>query len=69
MTEIRYHIVPRLGGWSIRCGEVEGLPYSHQSQAVSDAQFAAKALEKIGETVGVYVGAVRVGGRPIARNN
>ena len=53
MTPIRYDIIDDKGGWCIRCGEVVGPPYNRRLEALRDAQFIARELEKAGVTVEV----------------
>ena len=53
MTPIRYDIVEGKGGWCISCGRVVGPPYFRRDEAIRDAQFIAKELERAGEKVEV----------------
>ncbi len=55
MTEIRYDIIPRLGGWSIACDGVVGAPYRWREAALRDATWVADLLAKAGEDVRVFL--------------
>jgi hypothetical protein len=55
MGHIRYDIVPRLGGWSIKCGGVAGQPYRRREVAIRDAVWVADLLSKTGEEARVYI--------------
>jgi hypothetical protein len=55
MTEIRYDIVPHLGGWSIACDGVVGAPYRWREAAIRDATWVADLLGKAGEDARVFL--------------
>jgi hypothetical protein len=55
MAPIRYELVPRHGGWSIRCGGIVGPPYLSRETAVRDAVWIASLLQASGEDAEVYV--------------
>lgn len=55
MTQIRYDIVHRYGGWCIACDDAVGPPYNRKAEATRDVMWVAELLRKAGDEVEVYV--------------
>ena len=55
MTQIRYDIIPRNGGWHICCNQIVGPAYNRKAEATRDALWIAELLRNGGDHVDVYV--------------
>jgi hypothetical protein len=55
VADIRYDIVPSMGGWKIVCNGVAGRPYLNLEAALGDASWIADQLGKAGQSARVYL--------------